>query len=175
MEYGGSGFDAKEGFMSVLSLFGIVLAAYLAAGRLGVVAACLVAGVSPHKIFILVILIDVCQIPVYGIILEYSQWHKILPSRLQKWIKNRSGKIQNRMEASSLWNRVSRFQPLAIMAVSLLPLRGFGIFSACILSFMLNLNRVYATILIMGGSVIGTILSILIFYFPVRWMSVLYA
>ena len=161
--------------MPVLSLMGIVFAAYLAAGRLGVVAVCLVAGIEPYKIFLMVICIDLFQVPVYGIILEKSQWHKILPKRLQKWIQNRSRKIQSRMEASSLWKRISRYQPMAVMVVSLLPLRGFGIFSACILSFMLNLNRVSATIFIMSGSFIGTNLSIVVFYFPARWLDALFA
>ena len=161
--------------MSVLTLIGIVFAAYLAAGRVGVVAACLVAGVEPFKIFLWVILIDLFQIPVYGIILEKSQWQKIVPKRFHKWTQDRSQKIQSRMEASLLWKRVSRFQPMAVVAVSLLPLRGFGIFSACILSFILKLNRVFATILIMFGSFIGTILSILIFYFPARWLDALFA
>lgn len=161
--------------MSVLSLVGIILAAYLAAGRVGAVAACLVVGIVPYKTFLIVISIDLFQIPAYGIILEKSQWHKILPDRFRQWTANRSQKIQSRMEASSLWKRISRFQPLAVVAVSLLPLRGFGIFSACILSFMLKINRVFATILIMSGSFIGTILCILIFYFPARWLSALYA
>jgi uncharacterized membrane protein len=154
---------------------GIVFATYLAAGRVGVVAVCLVASIEPYKIFLIVICIDLFQIPVYGIILEKSQWHKILPKRLQTWIRNRSRKIQGRMEASALWKRVSRYQPMAVMAVSLLPLRGFGIFSACILSFMLNLNRISATLFIMSGSFIGTILSIVVFYFPARWLDAFFA
>ncbi len=161
--------------MSVLSLIGIVFASYLAAGRVGVVAACLIAGIKPYQIFLMVIFIDLFQIPVYGIILEKSRWHKILPKRLQKWAQHRSQKIQSRMEASPLWRRISRFQPAAIVAVSLLPFRGFGIFSACILSFMLNLNRIFATLLIMSGSFIGTLLSILVFYFPARWIDALFA
>lgn len=161
--------------MSLLSLIGILFAAYLAAGRIGVIASCLVVGIAPYKIFIIVILMDLFQIPIYGILLEKSRWHKIIPERFGKWIKHRSQKIQTRMEASPLWRRVSRFQPMAVVAVSMLPLRGFGIFSACILSFMLNLNRVYATLLIMFGSFIGTILSIMVFYYPVRWLDALFA
>ena len=161
--------------MSVLSLMGIVFAAYLAAGRVGVVAVCLVAGMEPYKIFLMVILIDLFQIPIYGIILEKSQWQKLFPARLQKWIQHRSHKIQRRMETSALWRRISRYQPMAVMAVSFLPLRGFGIFSACILSFLLKLNRVSATIFIMSGSLIGTILSIGVFYFPARWIDALFA
>jgi len=161
--------------MPVLSLIGIIFAAYLAAGRVGAVAACLVAGVAPLHIFFIVIVMDLCQIPVYGILLEKSQWHKMLPDRLQQWARVRSEKIKGRMEASSLWSRLSRFHPMAVVAVSLLPLRGFGIFSACILSYMLNLNRVYATILIMAGSFIGTTLSIMVFYFPARWLDGLFA
>lgn len=161
--------------MSVLSFIGIVFAAYLAAGRVGAVAVCLVADMQPVKIFLLVILIDLFQIPVYGIILEKSQWQKILPERLQRWIQRRSREIQHRLEASSLWARISRFQPMAIVAVSLLPLRGFGIFSACILAFIFKLNRVWATVFVMSGSIIGTILAIIVFYFPVRWLDAIFA
>lgn len=161
--------------MSVLSLMGVIFAAYLAAGRIGVVAACLIVGISASETFLIVILIDLFQIPVYGLILEKSQWHKILPERFQNWVANRKQKIQRRMESSVLRQRISRFQPMAVVAVSMLPLRGFGIFSACILSFMMNLNRVVATILIMSGSLMGTVLAILVFYYPARWLSALYA
>lgn len=161
--------------MPLLTLIGIICVAYLAAGRMGVVASCLVVGMVPYKIFMIVILMDLFQIPVYGIILEKSQWQKIIPERFGAWIKHRSQKMQNRMEGSALWQRVSRFQPMAVVAVSLLPFRGFGVFSACILSFMLNLNRVYATLLIMIGSIIGTVLSIMVFYYPVRWLDAIFA
>jgi len=161
--------------MSVLSLAGIVFAAYLAAGRVGVVAVCLVAGMAPYKLFVMVFCMDLFQIPVYGILLEKSQWQKLMPVRFQKWISDRSRRIQQRMETSRFGMRLSTFKPLAVVAVSLLPLRGFGVFSACVLSFMMKLNRISATVSIMTGSMIGTLLSIILFYFPARWIDAFFA
>jgi uncharacterized membrane protein len=158
--------------MPLLSQIGLIFGAYLATGRVGAVAACMFSGISAWETLIIAVLIDLFQIPVYGFFLETSHSRIRLSQRVQQWVSARSQRLEKRMASSRLWRHMSRFQPMAVVAVSLLPFRGFGIFSACILAFMLSYNRFYATLLIMGGSLLGALLAVLVFFFPARWVHV---
>ena len=55
--------------MSLLSQSGLIFVAYLAAGRVGAIATCLILGISPWETLFIALLIDGCQIPVYGLML----------------------------------------------------------------------------------------------------------
>ena len=157
--------------MSLLKLSSLILAAYLAAGRTGSIAICLYWGITVWETLIVVLFIDMIQIPVYGFLVEASQRHVILPERFQMWITRRSQKLQERMEKKKYLKQLARFKSFSVVAVSSIPFRGFGIFSACILAFILGYNRIIGTFLIMAGSFIGALLSILILFMPVRWLS----
>jgi len=159
--------------MSLLELSGLIVAAYLAAGRTGSIATCLVLGITPLETLVIVLLMDMVQMPVYGFLLEASHRHIPLPERLRMWVKHRAQKIRERMEGKRYLKRLARYQPLAVIAVSTIPFRGFGVFSACILAFMLGYGRFTAASLIISGSFIGSLLSILIFFFPARWFNAL--
>ena len=157
--------------MSLLKLSSLILVAYLAAGRTGSIAICLYWGITVWETLIIVLVIDMIQIPVYGLLIEASQRHVVLPKRFQMWIKRRFQKLQERMERKKYWKQLARFKSLSVVAVSSIPFRGFGIFSACILTFILGYNRFVGTFLIILGSFIGVLLSILILFMPVRWLS----
>ena len=79
--------------------------------------------------------------------------------------------IQEWMQGKSRWAAMPRLQPLALAAVSAIPFRGFGIFSACILAAILGYRRLEGTLLIMSGSFIGATVSIIILYFPAKWIN----
>lgn len=157
--------------MSLLSESGLILGAYLAAGRVGCIATCLLLGIAPLKTLIIAIMIDVVQLPVYGILLEFSFHRVLLPERLTTWLKRMSQSVKERMDRKSYWRYMLRVQPLAVIGISIIPIRGFGIFTASVLAFFLGYRRVKATVLIMTGSSIGSVLSILILFFPARWIS----
>ena len=163
----------KEGTMSLLKAVSLIMAAYLAAGRTGSVATCLYLGFEPLETLIIALFIDIVQIPVYGILLQASNRFLSLPRRFRAWIEERSRKIKERIEKGLYWKKLIPFQPLAIMAVSMIPFRGFGVFSACILAFIMGYRRLKSTLLIMCGSFVGALLTILIFFFPARWLSAL--
>ena len=157
--------------MSLLTLSSLILAAYLAAGRTGSIALCLYWGITVWETLIIVLVIDIIQIPLYGLLIEAFQRHVVLPERFRRSITQRFKKVEERMENRKYWKQLASFKPMSVVAVSSIPFRGFGIFSACILSFMLGYNRFAGTFLIMAGSFIGSLLSVAILFMPARWLS----
>ncbi|MCP4666883.1 MAG: small multi-drug export protein [Deltaproteobacteria bacterium] len=159
--------------MSLLKAGSLVVAAYLAAGRTGSVATCLYLGIAPLETLIIALFMDIVQIPVYGLLIQASHKYIRMPRRFRAWIEERSRKIKERSEKGAYFKRLTHFKPLAVMVVSTIPFRGFGVFSACILAFLMGYRRSLSTLLIMCGSFIGAVLTILVFFFPARWLSAL--
>jgi hypothetical protein len=156
--------------MSLLTQTGVMLGAYLAAGRAGVIAACLFTGIDWQTAFAIVFFIDLFQIPVYGLFMETSGRLFPLPQYLSCWLEKRKERITTMMAERTLLRSVGHLRSISIAAVAFLPLRGCGILSASILAFLLGYKRVNATLLIMCGSVSGTGLLLLLFYLPARWL-----
>lgn len=159
--------------MSLLKLSSFIVGAYLLAGRTGLVACCLYLGISPLVTLLIALLTDIIQLPVYGLIIEIFNRYMFLPKKMQVWFEKRSNKIQGWIKGNGFLTRLSRFEPLAVAAVSAIPLRGFGVLSACILAAVLKFRRLEGTLLIMSGSFVGAAVSILVFYFPARWLHAL--
>ena len=159
--------------MSLLSQSGIILTAYLAAGRLGAVAACLVLEISPWVTLLIAVLIDFFQIPVYGLTLETSKKHLILPKRFQTWADKKSELFRTRIHGKKYWRNLLKFQPVGVIVVTTVPFRGFGVLSATVLAVMLGYGRIKATALILIGSIIGSLFAIWAFLIPGRYFGVL--
>jgi hypothetical protein len=159
--------------MSLLKLSSLIAVAYLVAGRTGLVACCLYLGISPLVTLLIALLTDVIQMPVYGLIIEISRRYMFIPKKIKSWFEKRSDKIRVWVKGNGFLTRLTRFEPLAVAAVSAIPFRGFGILSACILASILKYRRLKGTLLIMSGSFAGAAVSILVFYFPVRWFHAL--
>jgi uncharacterized membrane protein len=156
--------------MSLLNTCCLVFAAYLAAGRTGSIAACLVLGVGPWQTLGIALVMDYVQIPVYGALIEASQRRMALPGRFQEWVRKKFEKLQNRMQNSGLLKPLTRFRHLPVVVLAILPFRGGGIFSACVVAFMMGCSRVAGTCLIMAGSVAGACITLAVLYFPARWV-----
>jgi len=154
--------------MSLLTDLGILLGAYLAAGRVGLVAACFFTGCSAWQTMTTAILVDFFQIPVYGLLMETTGKHTRIPMRLRKWMEHRTVKLRQWMTSGRLVKHMHLSGPMMIVAVAFLPLRGFGIFSACILAFLMKYDRVPATLFIMAGSLMGATLLVLLFFLPAK-------
>ena len=159
--------------MSLLKIGSLIAVAYLAAGRTGLVACCLYLGISPLVTLLIALITDIIQIPVYGFVIEISRRYVFVPEKIKSWFEKRSDKIRGWIKGNGFLSRLSRIEPLAIAAVSAIPFKGFGILSACILAAILKYRRLEGTLLIMIGSFVGAAVSILIFYFPVRWFHAL--
>lgn len=152
----------------MLAKIGVVISAYVAMGRTGAIASCLLFEGGLLMTFVMSLLLDLVQIPVYGLLLEASARPNVSGRKISTWIDHRRQKLVALETKSTFWAKIMRFKPLAIMAVAIIPIRGCGIISACILTFMLGYNRLHGTLLIMAGSVIGALLTIGILFEPIR-------
>ena len=101
--------------------------------------------------FPLALAYDYVQIPVYGAILEHSS-KKFFAIR---WLTKKADKVLTRMNQRPLLKKVMSLGDVGLILLSALPIRGFGILSASIVSFFLKKGRVKGTILLMTGSFLG--------------------
>jgi uncharacterized membrane protein len=101
--------------------------------------------------FPLALAYDYVQIPVYGAILEHSS-KKFFAIR---WLTKKADKVLTRMNQRPLLKKVMSLGDVGLILLSALPIRGFGILSASIVSFFLKKGRMKGTILLMTGSFLG--------------------
>jgi len=101
--------------------------------------------------FPLALAYDYVQIPVYGIILEHSS-KSFFPFR---WLKRKTDYVLARMDERPILKKVLSLGNVGLILLSALPVRGFGILSASIVSFFFKKGRIEGTLLLMTGSFIG--------------------
>ncbi len=104
--------------------------------------------------FPLALAYDYVQIPVYGTILEHSS-RNFFPVR---WLKNKTDHFLTHLSERPILNGVMSLGNVGLILLSALPIRGFGILSASIVSFFLKKGRMEGTILLMTGSFIGILI-----------------
>lgn len=101
--------------------------------------------------FPLALAYDYVQIPVYGVILEHSS-RSFFPIR---WLKNKTDHVLTHLDKRPILKKVMSLGNVGLILLSALPIRGFGILSASIVSFFLKKGKVEGTLLMMTGSFIG--------------------
>jgi uncharacterized membrane protein len=101
--------------------------------------------------FPLALAYDYVQIPVYGMILEHSS-RSFFPIR---WLKKKTDTYLAHLDEKPFLKKVMSLGDGGLILLSALPIRGFGILSASIVSFFLKKGRVEGTLLLMIGSFIG--------------------
>jgi len=101
--------------------------------------------------FPLALAYDYVQIPVYGMILEHSS-KSFFPVR---WLKKKTDHVLTRMDERPILKKVMSLGNMGLILLSALPIRGFGILSASIVSFFLKKGKMEGTVLLMTGSFIG--------------------
>ena len=106
--------------------------------------------------FPLALAYDYVQIPVYGAILEHSS-RNFFPIR---WLKNKTDHVLTHLDERPILKKVMSLGNVGLILLSALPIRGFGILSASIVSFFLKKGRVEGTFLLMTGSFIGIFIII---------------
>jgi uncharacterized membrane protein len=152
----------------LLADIGIIFTSYLGLGRTGAIAS----SFYLHENVLLTLMIALCldffQIPVYGIFLEKSSKHTGLGRKIGDWIDNKRSLWNERINGGGFWGKLARMQPLAVIVVAIVPVRGCGIISACILCFVLGFPRLYSTLLIMTGSLLGASITMALLYEPLR-------
>jgi uncharacterized membrane protein len=103
----------------------------------------------------LALVYDFLQIPVYGNLLESSSRIPFL-----RWIGTRVKRASETWQQRRLVQKISSWGDVGIIVLCALPIRGFGVLSATILSYLLGRNRVRGTILLLMGSVLGILLTL---------------
>jgi uncharacterized membrane protein len=101
--------------------------------------------------FPLALVYDYVQIPVYGAILEHSS-KKFFPVR---WLTRKADRIINSLNERPLLRKIMSLGDVGLILLSALPIRGFGILTASIVSFFLKKERAKGSILMMTGSFLG--------------------
>ena len=101
--------------------------------------------------FPLALAYDYVQIPVYGMILEHSS-KKFFAIR---WLTRKTDKVMASLNERLLLKKVMSLGDVGLVLLSALPIRGFGILSASIVSFFLKKGKIKGTLLLMVGSFLG--------------------
>ncbi len=149
---------------------GIIFSSYLVMGRTGAIASSLLLNEDVFITLFVALALDFFQIPVYGIILDTSSRSSSIGRKLNVFLEKKRNLWKERMAADGFWGWLARMQPLAVMAVAIIPMRGCGIISACVLCFILGFSRGYSTFLIMAGSLVGALATLGILYEPMRFI-----
>ena len=93
---------------------------------------------------------DLAQIPVYGFFLE--RFSEKFPFR---WARNKVERMQRRMQEKGFLRWISSMGNLGIILISALPIKGFGILSGSVFSFIIGKERFEGALLLMTGSLLG--------------------
>ena len=101
--------------------------------------------------FPLALAYDYVQIPVYGMILEHSS-RSFFPIR---WLNKKTDAFLAQLDEKPILKKMMSLGDGGLILLSALPIRGFGILSASIVSFFLKKGRLEGTVLLMIGSFIG--------------------
>jgi uncharacterized membrane protein len=106
--------------------------------------------------FPLALAYDYVQIPVYGMILEHSS-KKFFPIQ---WLTRKTDRVISSLNERPLLKKVMSLGNVGLVLLSALPIRGFGILSASVVSFFLKKGRIEGTILLMVGSCLGILIIV---------------
>jgi hypothetical protein len=101
--------------------------------------------------FPLALVYDYVQIPVYGAILEHSS-KNFFPVR---WLTRKTDRVMIGLNERPFLKKMMSLGDVGLILLSALPIRGFGILTASIVSFFLKKGRVKGSILMMTGSFLG--------------------
>ena len=124
-------------------------------GRTASVVFAIVSHLPLHVYLPLALVYDFLQIPVYGHILESSSRIPFL-----RWLGTRIQRASEAWRQRKLVQKVSSWGDMGIVLLCALPIRGFGVLSATVLSYLLGRNKVKGTILLLTGSLLGIILTV---------------
>jgi uncharacterized membrane protein len=142
-------------FESPENAFAIFTLLHFTIGRTASVVFAIINHLPLHLYLPLALGYDYVQIPVYGFILENSSRIPFL-RRLGTRVKEGSEAWLQRR----LVQRVSSWGDVGIVLLCAFPIRGFGILSATVLTYLLGKNRVKGTVLLLLGSMLGILLTL---------------
>jgi uncharacterized membrane protein len=106
-----------------------------------------------YKIFFLlplVVLLDTLQIPIF-----YHLYETISSSIFVRKFLERSGKKETRLRKSKVFNWAQVMGVPGVVVITMLPLKGCGMWSGVLLSKLLGLPKTTGYLLLISGSIIG--------------------
>lgn len=106
-----------------------------------------------YKIFFLlplVVLLDTLQIPIF-----YHLYDTISNRLLVRKFQEKSGEKEQRLRKSKLFNWAQVMGIPGVLVITMLPLKGCGMWSGVLLSKLLKLPKITAYLLLISGSIIG--------------------
>ena len=124
-------------------------------GRTASVVFAIVSHLPLHVYLPLALVYDFLQIPVYGHILESSSRIPFL-----RWLGTRVQRASETWQQRKLVQKVSSWGDMGIVLLCALPIRGFGVLSATLLSYLLGKNKLKGTVLLLMGSLLGILLTV---------------
>jgi uncharacterized membrane protein len=98
---------------------------------------------------------DFVQIPVYGFFLERSSRIPFL-----RWVGTRVKQATASWQRRKFVQRVSSWGSVGIVLLCALPIKGFGVLSATVVSYLLGKDKVRGTVLLLAGSLLGIALTL---------------
>jgi uncharacterized membrane protein len=98
---------------------------------------------------------DFVQIPVYGFVLERSSRIPFL-----RWVGTRVKQASETWQRKKFVQKVASWGNVGIVLLCALPIRGFGVLSATVLSYVLGKDRLKGTTLLLVGSLLGIALTL---------------
>jgi uncharacterized membrane protein len=96
---------------------------------------------------------DFVQIPVYCFVLERSSRIPFL-----RWVGTRVKQATESWQRRKFVQKVSSWGNVGVILLCALPIRGFGVLSATVLSYLLGKDKVKGTVLLLAGSLLGIFL-----------------
>lgn len=149
----------------------IVFTSYLAMGRTGAIISSFYLQQDVWLTLAVSLMLDFGQIPVFGFMLESTTKHTKFGQKIDGWIEVKRILWDKRIHGDGFWARIGKMQNLVIIIVAIIPVRGCGIISACVLCYMLGIGRIHCTILVMTGSLLGAMVTLALLYQPLLLLS----
>jgi len=137
------------------NVFVIFTILHFTIGRTASVVFAIINHLPLHFYLPLALVYDFLQIPVYGHILESSSRIPFL-----RWMGTRMKQASEAWRQRRLVQKVSSWGDMGIVLLCALPIRGFGVLSATVLSYVLGRNKVKGTALLLMGSLLGILLTL---------------
>ena len=123
-------------------------------GRAASILAARLAGFNMAIYLPLAICLDMVQVPLFFLLYqEGSQWIIFL-----KKLGDRAQRQKEKLASSAFYERLVRWGPLGVLVVTLLPIKGGGMWSGVLLAHILKVERGRAYLLLFAGSLLGAFL-----------------
>ena len=128
---------------------------YIFGGRPVAILSALAVDFSIYLVFPAVVILDTFQIPMF----EYI-YGSVSKQPLVVKIIHRAQKRAARLGTSALLKRLTCLGPLGVVTITLLPLKGCGMWSGVLMAKLLNLPKPKSYPLLILGSILGCLLLV---------------